>query len=82
VSLCFILPASFFAWRGKGIDLFSFIYFKDIILDSSDAAAHSYEVYVVEAMEPPGKIVALEVLALYDDRKTAILRALRVHKVH
>ncbi len=42
---------------------------------------HTFELYVVEPTSSPGLIVALEVIALYDDRKTAMFRSLRVLKV-
>lgn len=39
------------------------------------------EVYVVEHRDHPVVLVALEAISLFDDRKTAMFRALRVHKV-
>ena len=40
-----------------------------------------FEVYVVEPLDKPGIVAALEVISIFDDRKTVVFRALRTHKV-
>ena len=44
-------------------------------------ACGEYETYVVEPVAQPGLIVGCAVLTLLSDKKTASIKALRIHRV-